>query len=143
MTGTPFGGEKSQRRARRGILGRRCLRRERLHLDEEFRPRERGDHEQRRCGAVAAEEFRANLGESSEILVTGQKRGDFHHVADSHAGVGQHRENVLPYHFGLFFDRGGNGPVGAHPDLARHMEPARAGRHLDAVRIRTDRGCDG
>src|SRR6266571_7927184 len=70
----------ADRRPPRGILGRRRLRRERLHLDEELRPRERGDHEQRRSRTVAAEEFRANLGESSEILVTGQKRGDFHHV---------------------------------------------------------------
>ena len=92
---------------------------------------------------MAAEEFRANLGESLEILVTGQKRGDFHHVADSHAGVGQHRENVLPYQLGLLLDGGGNRAVGAHPDLARHAEPARSGRHLDAVGIRTDRGCDG
>jgi len=97
----PFAGEKCQRLARRFALRVRRAegRRAGLFGADAFAAiaststRNSGlasevITRQRRGRAVTAEEFRGETWRTSEILVTGQKRGDFHHVADSHAGIG-------------------------------------------------------
>jgi len=87
---------------------------------------------------VAAQVFRADLGELREIFEPRQKRVIFTTspmpmpASASTARMFRHTTSVCSSMVA------GTDPSGA-PDLAGHVEPARVGRRFDAVRIGTDR----
>src|SRR5690606_29679934 len=108
-------------------------RRNRLDLDVQRVPCERGNTQDRPGGEVRLDELVFHFAEGGQVVFDIDVVGyQFHQVLEAQAFVLQNRAQALEGHAGLLLGGFGNGPVGPNADLAGN-EHQTVGGHCGRV----------
>ncbi len=114
----------------------------RIHTLTPWR-RQRGDDRQGRARRGAGELGAADPARLGDVAAPGQVDIGLDDIGRPHACRRQDRQQIVPGPLGLGGEALLQGAVRPDADLARHVEPTRAGRHLDRLAVAAEGRRDG